>query len=191
MPVVLIGLYGLATFIDVWFASTAEFEPPTAARTETRAAVVLGAAQYNGSPSPVLEARLDEAAALYEAGHVDLVVLTGGGQEADITTEAKAGYLYLRATGIPDERLRLEVHGASTYQSLAASARFLEAEQVDDVVLVTSRFHARRATLIAEEVGLEADVALTERPAPLDRLVQETVGVSVGRLISFRRLDRI
>ncbi|MEL7209800.1 MAG: YdcF family protein, partial [Actinomycetota bacterium] len=186
----LIGFYYLATLLDVWYASSLDYreldEPP-----ERRAAVVLGAAQYNGSPSPVLENRLDVAAELYENGQVDLVVLTGGGQEADVTTEAKAGYDYLRATGIPDDRLRLEVQGGSTYESLAATARFLEVDAVTDVVLVTDRYHARRTVLIAEEVGLSADVSLTEQGPPLRRLLQESAGVALGRLISFRRLDQL
>ena len=52
------------------------------------------------------------------------VVVTGGNQEGDVTTEAKAGYDYLRLTqGIPDEALLLEVDGTSTYESLRATAR--------------------------------------------------------------------
>ena len=197
LPVIVL-LYGASSFIDVWLASRSEYEPidVVGPRDEAapmqRAAIVLGAAQYNGEPSPVLRARLDEAAGLYEAGQVDLVVVTGGGQEADITTEAKTGYDYLReTTGIPDTRLRLEVHGASTYESLAASARFLSREGVADVVLVTDRFHARRAQLIAEEVGLKPEVALTPQPPSFQRLVQEAGAVSVGRIISFRRLDQL
>ncbi len=186
----LVALYYVATLVDVWFASTADYEnvdePP-----QDRAAVVLGAAQYNGEPSPVLEARLDVAAELYEAGQVDVVVLTGGGQEADITTEAKAGYDYLRDAGIPDDRLLLEVQGGSTYESLRATARFLDSDEIDEVVLVTDRFHARRAALIAEEVGFSPTVSLTEQSAPLSRLVQEAGGVAIGRIISFRRLDQL
>ncbi|MEM9133236.1 MAG: YdcF family protein [Actinomycetota bacterium] len=186
----LLALYYLATLVDVWFASTVDYEavdePP-----EDRAAIVLGAAQYNGSPSPVLEARLDVAAQLYEEGQVDVVVLTGGGQEADITTEAKAGYDYLRDAGIPDDRLLLEVQGGSTYESLRATARFLEDEEIGEVVLVTDRFHARRAALIAEEVGLAPTVSLTEQSPPLNRLIQEAGGVAIGRVISFRRLDQL
>lgn len=186
----LVGLYVLATFVDVWLASRAEYETFEGGAPMPRAAIVLGAAQYNGQPSPVLRSRLDEAAALYEQGQVDLVVVTGGRQPADTTTEAKTGYDYLREFGIPDERLRLEVQGASTYESLAATARFLRDENVDDVVLVTDRYHARRSRLIAEEVGLAAVVSLTPQAPTVDRLVRETVAVSVGRVIGFRRLDR-
>ncbi|MGF1596583.1 MAG: YdcF family protein [Acidimicrobiales bacterium] len=183
--------YYLFSFVDVWLASTGEFEAGRVVDGEV-AAVVLGAAQYNGEPSPVLRARLEEAAGLYHAGEADLVVVTGGGQEADVTTEAKSGYDYLRiSAGIPDERLRLEVQGGSTYESLAATSRFLRAEGVTEVVLVTDRYHAKRSSLIADEVGLDSRVALTPAPAPFDRLVREAGAVAVGRIIGFRRLERL
>ena len=62
---------------------------------------------------------------------------------------------------------------------------------VDDVVLVTDRYHAKRSALIAREVGLVAAVSPTPQRASLQRLARETVAVSIGRVISFRRLDRL
>lgn len=190
LVVIVAGSYFTANLLDVWLASLARYDPVVLTSDEVRAAIVLGAAQYNGEPSPVLRGRLEEAAELYGAGQVNLVVVTGGGQEADITTEAKSGYDYLRRAGIPDEQLRLEVQGSSTYESLAASARFLRREDVDRVVLVTDRYHAKRSVLIAREVGLDPVVSLTDSPASLDRLLWEAGGVSVGRVIGFRRLQQ-
>jgi len=186
--VVLVGVAYLSlTFVQVWWASRAD---PSAAFDAT-AAVVLGAAQYNGTPSPVLQGRLDHAAALYLNDSIEIIVVTGGGQEADITTEAKAAYDYLRTNvGISDERLRLEVDGTSTFEQLAATARFLESEGITEVVIVTDSYHARRALLVAEEVGMDAAVSVTPSAAPLRRLVRETGAVAVGQIISFRRLER-
>ncbi len=180
----LVALYLLTTFVDVWLASRQNYDG------SADAVVVLGAAQYNGTPSPVLRARLDHAAELYVAGRVDLVVVTGGNQEGDVTTEAKAGYDYLRLTqGIPDEALLLEVDGTSTYESLRATARFLEDRAVNRVILVTDPYHARRSLLIAEEVGLEAEVSPTTSGASFERLAKETLAVAAGRIVGFRRLD--
>lgn len=179
----LVVLYFLANFGDVWFASRADL------KTEATTAVVLGAAQYNGEPSDALRGRLDRALELYESETVSLVVVTGGGQTDDITTEAKTGYDYLREAGIPDEQLKLEVQGTTTYESLAATARFLEDESISNVIVVTDPYHARRSTLIANEVGLEADAATTGNEGNIRRLVNESIGVSVGRLITFRRFD--
>ncbi len=178
--------YGSVTFLQVWRASRAD------GAVSVPAAVVLGAAQYNGTPSPALQGRLDKAAELYQADAVEIVVVTGGGRLGDTTTQAKAAYDYLRAeAGIPDERLRLEVDGTSTYEELAATARFLAAEDITSVVLVTDPYHARRAKLIAEEVGLDASVAPTDAGAPIDRLVRETAAVAVGQVIGFRRLEQL
>lgn len=151
---------------------------------------MLGAAQYNGEPSAALRGRLDQAAQLYTEDRVTLLVVTGGGQADDVTTEAKTGYDYLRDTvSVPDEDLRLEVDGASTYQSLAAAARFLAEEGIADVILVTDPYHAKRSKLIAEEVGLTAHVSPTDSSTSFGRLLRETAATSIGRMIGFRRID--
>ncbi len=180
----LVFVYFAGTFLDVWLASRQQYEG------SADAVVVLGAAQYNGVPSPVLQARLDHAVELYRAGRVDVIVVTGGNQVGDVTTEAKAGYDYLRLTAdVPDEDLLLEVDGASTYESLRATSRFLAQRDVNSVILVTDPYHARRSQLIAGEVGLDAEVSPTTSGAPLDRLLEESVAVGIGRIIGFRRLD--
>ncbi len=180
----LVAFYVVANFIDVWIASASDYDGTATA------AVVLGAAQYNGEPSDALQGRLDRAAGLYDDDRVELIVVTGGGQAADVTTEAKTGYDYLRDTAsIPDEALRLEVDGTSTYLSLAAASRFLAREGIRDVILVTDPYHAKRSKLIAEEVGLEANVSPTDSSTSFGRLIQESGATAIGRLISFRRLD--
>lgn len=178
----LLVLYLFANFTDVWVASRADLKGPAPA------AIVLGAAQYNGEPSPVLRARLDRALDLYKESQVDLVVVTGGGQVGDVTTEAKTGYDYLRAAGIPDEALLLEVQGLSTYESVGAAARILRRRGISEAILVTDSYHSRRAQLVAEEFGMDAQVALVGSPS-VGRLLRESVAVSIGRITSFRRLD--
>lgn len=181
---VLVGLYLVVNFLDVWIASASSYDGTA------QAAVVLGAAQYNGEPSEALQGRLDQAATLYRDQRVGLVVVTGGGRASDITTEAKTGYNYLRDTAsIPDEDLRLEVDGTSTYLSLAAAARFLLDEGITDVVLVTDPYHAKRSKLIANEVGLDAEVSPTDSSTSLTRLIKESGAIAVGRILGFRRLD--
>ncbi len=176
--------YLIFSVADVAWASTRQTD------RSAPAAIVLGAAQYNGEPSAVLAARLDTAYELWADDRVDLVVVTGGGQEADVTTEAKSGYDYLREVhGMPDEELRLEVQGSSTYESLAAASRFLLRDGIDEVILVTDPYHARRSQLVAEEVGLEATVYPTEQSPAVGRIVREGLAVAAGRILSFRRVD--
>ena len=179
-------LYLAGSFVQVWWASRSGYEG------EADAIVVLGAAQYDGEPSPVLRARLDHAAQLYRDGRAQFVVVTGGWQDGDRTTEAKAGYDYLRAQiPISDEHILLEVNGTSTYQSLAASARFLRRRGAMEVILVSDPYHAARVQLVASEVGLIPHVSPTDGSAPFDRLAREAAAVAAGRILGFRRLDRL
>ncbi len=185
--VVFLALYVGGTFIQVWQASRDD------QAQEAGAIVVMGAAQYNGEPSPVFEARLEHGRALYEQGLSDVVVVTGGRQEGDEFSEAQAGARWLRGRGVPEEALRLEVQGRNSWESLAASARFLEDDGIDDVMIVSDPFHSKRLEEIASEVGLEAFVSPTQDSpvtgaAELRAMVRETAAVSVGRLIGYRRL---
>jgi uncharacterized SAM-binding protein YcdF (DUF218 family) len=187
--VLLLLAYFTLTFVQVYRASSHD-----GARAAD-AIIVLGAAQWNGQPSPVLQQRLDHALDLYEQGLAPLIVLTGGKQAADAFTEATTGYNYLRQHGVPDSALLKEVDGTSTWDSLRATRRFLETRDVDEVVLVTDDYHAYRVEAIAEEVGFDASVSPTDSllsgTKQLRQLLRETAAVSVGRIIGYDRLFRI
>lgn len=183
-------LYLLVTAGQVWTA---------AHRDEVGAAeaiVVLGAAQYDGRPSPVLAARLDHVVDLYRRDMADYIVVTGGNQPGDRFTEAGASARYLSRQGVPGGVVERETTGASSYESLAATARFLRAEGIHDVLLVSDPYHALRIRSIAEDVGLDARVSPTPA-APYSwwsgtqQLAEETAAVALGRLVGFRRLDRL
>ena len=177
------------TFVQVYRASIRDGAQPA------DAIVVLGAAQYNGVPSPVLQDRLDHALELYEGSLAPRIVLTGGRQKGDRFTEATAGYNYLRAHGVPDEDLLKEVDGSSTWESLAASARFLVTQELTTVVLVTDGYHAYRVEAIAEDLGLDASVSPSETRlswrGELRQLGRESVAVALGRVIGYDRLFRL
>ncbi|WP_421118990.1 YdcF family protein [Aquihabitans daechungensis] len=180
-----IVLYVGGTFVQVWKASRSD-----GARAAD-AIVVLGAAQYNGSASPALKNRLDHALELYEEGLAPLVVVTGGRQEGDRFTEATVGYNYLRDHGVPDAAIRKEVQGHTTYESLAATARFLRSENIDDVVVISGPATAKRLAGISGAVGLDAAISPSDGTPSLGSLIRETGAVSVGRLIGYRRLERL
>ncbi|HZQ28964.1 MAG TPA: YdcF family protein [Acidimicrobiales bacterium] len=182
--------YLSVTFVQVWRASGRD----EAGRAS--AIVVLGAAQYNGQPSPVLRARLDHAADLYHRGYADTVVVTGGRQPGDRFTEATASALYLGRKGVPDSAVLREVQGRSSWQSLAAAARFLKARGIIRVLLVSDGFHATRIKAMADELGLSASVSPTRTSpivgvAKVPYLVRETAAVAVGRVIGFRRVAEL
>jgi uncharacterized SAM-binding protein YcdF (DUF218 family) len=184
---VVLGLYVGGTFFQVWQASRRD------QAQQAGAIVVMGAAQYNGEPSPIYEARLSHAQRLYEQGLSDRIVVTGGQQEGDQFNEAQAGEMWLIDQGVPEENILLETDGRNSWESLAASARFLADDGIDDVMIVSDPFHAKRLEEIADEVGLVAYVSPTpDSPvsgfSELRAMVRETAAVSLGRVIGYRRL---
>jgi uncharacterized SAM-binding protein YcdF (DUF218 family) len=184
-----VGYFGV-TFVQVWVAS----RPTTPDRAQ--AIVVLGAAQYDGRPSPVLEARLRHALDLYHDDKAPLLVVTGGRQEGDRFTEATAGYNWLRRRGVADEAIMKEVRGRSTWESLAAVRRFLRPLGISDVILVSDGSHSLRLRGVGAEVGLSTHVspAPGSEPRGLHRLrsmARETVAVGLGRLVGYRRLTNL
>ena len=124
--------------------------------TTADAIAVLGAAQYNGRPSPVFRARLDHAAALYEGGYAPVVLVTGGIGAGDTASEAEVGRRYLLKRGIPDESAVALPPAPNTYASLVRIARWFEGRATRRVLLVSDGFHILRLKIIAARLGLAA-----------------------------------
>jgi uncharacterized SAM-binding protein YcdF (DUF218 family) len=120
------------------------------------AAVVLGAAQWNGVPSPVLQARLDHALDLYRRGYVKQIILTGGVGSGDTLSEAAAGRQYLLEHGIPADALLLDEEGTTTWKSLQNVAQIARTNGIGTILVVSDRFHMLRALKMARDLGLAA-----------------------------------
>jgi uncharacterized SAM-binding protein YcdF (DUF218 family) len=187
---VLVGvvvLYLGVTLAQVWWASRRDDARPA------QAIVVLGAAQYNGRPSPVLRARLDHALDLWRRQLAPFLVVTGGRQPGDNFTEATASADYLIAAGVPDADILREVSGRTTWESLAAASRFLRQRGITKVLLVSDPFHSERLVAIASELKLTGYASPT-RTSPIrgwsavPYFGRETIAVAAGRVLGFRRL---
>jgi vancomycin permeability regulator SanA len=152
------------------------------------AIVILGAAQYNGLPSPVLERRLDAALDLWMAEAAPRIVTTGSNQPGDNFTEGFAAFRYLRNAGIAEDQIVVIIDGGDTYESLLATVNQLDTDK-RSVVLVTDAYHARRSEDIANEVGLDATVVAAGSDTALGRRLRESVAVAIGRVVSYRRLS--
>jgi uncharacterized SAM-binding protein YcdF (DUF218 family) len=159
------------------------------------AIVVLGAAQYDGRPSPQLAARLDHVVELWDNGVAPMVVTTGGNRPGDRFTEAQASATYLEERGVPADAI-VQVGGTTSYDSLVATRDELRSRGLDRVVLVSDPYHALRTRLVSQELGLTAYVSPT-RTSPVQgsdvfwRELKEAAGISVGRIIGFDRLLEI
>jgi uncharacterized SAM-binding protein YcdF (DUF218 family) len=157
------------------------------------AIVVLGAAQYDGTPSPVFKARLDHAAYLYKQGLSETVVVTGGRAEGDRFTEAEAGEMYLADQGIPSGSIMLETEGKTTLQSLKNVKQIADQQGITTVLLVSDPLHSERIKRIATDLGFEETYASWASYTNLNRslstkskeLVHEVVS-----LMAYEILDR-
>lgn len=120
------------------------------------AILVLGAAQYNGRPSPVLRARLDHALELYRSGLAPLLVFTGGIGVGDTLSEAIVARRYALERGIPDGAILTERHGVTSGESVEAAAALLRDRGLGRVLLVSDPFHMLRLQILARRAGLQA-----------------------------------
>lgn len=180
-------LYYGVTLYQVWSVGRSD----QARRVD--AIVVMGAAQYDGTPSPQLAARLDHVVELWDAGLAPLVVVTGGNQPGDRFTEAEASADYLIDAGVPADAILREDEAHNSYDSLVGVRDLLVAQGLTRVLLVSDPFHSLRIRLVAQELGLVAYVSPTTTSTVTGgrnaaRELQEAAGIALGRIIGFDRL---
>jgi len=127
--------------------------------------VVLGAAEYRGKPSPVLEARLNHALYLY-LQHLAPRILTTGGKGGDPTfTEGEVAHAYLSRHGVPSEAILVESEGESTVQSIAAATEIMRQMTLKSCIVVSDGYHIYRVKKMLETQGMQ----VYGSPRPTDR----------------------
>jgi uncharacterized SAM-binding protein YcdF (DUF218 family) len=146
------------SFVTVWRAAHAD-DASSIERAD--AIVVLGAAQYNGAPSPVFRGRLEHAALLWREDRSRLVVVLGSNQPGDTSTEGEAGRDYLITQGVPSADVVSIPIGHTSYESLKAAASYLEARRLRSVFLVSDPWHNARIKQMASDLGLRAYASAT------------------------------
>ena len=123
--------------------------------------IVLGAAQYGGTPSPVFQGRLDHAILLYRQGRADSVMVVGSKSPGDTTTEAEAGRDYLVSQGVPAGSVLVEPVGRTTYESLVGAARYMDKHGMQSAFLVSDPWHNARITRMASDLGFQGYASAT------------------------------
>lgn len=181
-------LYYAVSLYQVW--STGHHD----AARKADAIVVMGAAQYDGRPSPLLQARLDHAILLYEAKYAPVIVVTGGKRSGDRFTEASASKKYLRQHGVPASAILSENKGHTTWESMQGVAALMKQRtKHPKVLIVTDPFHSLRSQLIAGELGLTAHSSATKTSpwgsgTQFRKSLKEAAGVALGRIIGFEHI---
>ena len=153
------------------------------------AIVVLGAAQYDGEPSPVFAGRLDHAALLFEQGRAERVLVLGGGQPGDRFTEAEAGRSYLVEKGVPEDAIIPVPEGHTTFESLRAAAPVMREAGMGSAFLVSDPWHNARVERMAGDLGIDGHASATWQSAATSQetrsegYVRETFAYLYYRLV--------
>ncbi|MEX1184801.1 MAG: YdcF family protein [Gemmatimonadota bacterium] len=161
--------------VVVWLASLAAVLVAGARPTirPAGAILVLGAAQYNGRPSPVLQARLDHAIDLYNRGLAPRVIMTGGVGHGDSISEAEVSRRYAVAHGVPDSAILTERLGTTSAESVEAAAGLMRAESITSALVVSDSYHMMRLELLVRRAGIQPYRAPAP-DAPIDHAARRT-----------------
>lgn len=143
------AIFGISAFVThigkQYFIS--ETEAP-----QVDAILVLGARVYtNGTPSPLLQDRLDYGYRLYQQGKAERIIVSGDHGQKEYN-EVQAMKAYLLAKGVPEEHIFMDHAGFNTYDSLC---RTKEVFQVKSLIICTQEFHMPRAVYIGRRLGIE------------------------------------
>ncbi|MSO15890.1 MAG: YdcF family protein [Ilumatobacteraceae bacterium] len=158
------------------------------------AIVVMGAAQYDGVPSPLLASRLEHALDLWKQKQAPVIAVTGGKRAGDRFTEGDTSRRWLTDNGVPADAIIVESVGHSTWESLKNLAPMLNEANARSVVVVSSSWHVQRAALSLDELGFRASSSASASVSPegvwsllaeKTKLIREIAGVSLGRIIGF------
>ncbi len=149
---------------------------------------VLGAAQYDGTPSPVFQGRLDHALRLWEQDRAGVIIVLGANQPGDRTTEAAAGREYLIEQGVPTDAVVALPRGHTSHESLKALSATMRRLHLHSSFLVSDPWHNARIKRMATDLGIDAYTsatwtsAATSQEARVPGYVRETLAYIYYRL---------
>lgn len=124
-------------------------------------AIVFGAGIRQDRPSAVLADRVEAAAALYHAGKVQKLLMTGDNRFLDYN-EPAVMQDYAEELNVPVEDIVLDYAGRRTYDSCYRAKAIFE---VDQAVLVTQAFHQARAAYLCDQLGIKSVGLVADRRA--------------------------
>lgn len=144
----------LITGYLLWTARQIERESTIDDSQQADVIIVLGAAEYRGKPSPVLQSRLNHALLLYLKGLAPYVMTTGGAGGDPRYTEAEVGRAYLTQHGVPSEAIVVEEEGSTTGQSLTTAVEIMHRMNLHSCIVVSDGYHIFRARRMLQFRGL-------------------------------------
>lgn len=128
----------------------------TSSQESADSAIVLGAAVWDGEPSPVFEERIKHGINLYHSGQVDYLIFTGGVGDGDSIAESEVGKVYAVKKGVPKEKILIETESRITFENLLAACKLMQKMNLQTALIVSDPLHMRRAMRMAEDIQLDA-----------------------------------
>ncbi|MFA1547317.1 YdcF family protein [Actinomadura chokoriensis] len=192
---VLLGLLAIAVLTPLTVGARIWYQARQDERPRSDAIIVLGAAQYNGAPSPTLKWRLQHALELYRDGVAPAIVTVGGKASGDNYTEAGTGRAWLiEKGGVPASKVFAVPVGRDTLESLKAVGTEFDRHHWKSAVIVTDPWHGLRSKKMAGDQGIEAAASPTRsgpsvqtRDTQFNYIARETGGylsyVLLGRSV--------
>lgn len=153
--------------------------------------VIPGAAQLDGTPGPVLQARLEQAVRLFRAGVAPLVITVGSGAPGDRTTEADSGRRWLIANGVPRSAVIALPEGRDTLSQTKLYVKEMRERSIKSVVIATDPFHCQRAMTMARDLEIDPFCApVPDGPNSLDGSTYRYLMREAGAYLSYITLGR-
>ena len=156
---IITSLIVLVIIVPLYVASQIWWTAHHPSIKESAAIVVLGAAQDNGKPTPILAERITQARLAYQAGLAPLIITVGGGQKGDLSTEAAASRNTLIAQRIPKKHVVSIPVGKDTLTSTVAYVSYMKVHHLASVIIATDPYHCYRAMTEARDQGIAASCA--------------------------------
>lgn len=161
---ILVAIAGILLLFLVLAAEIYRFSAKESSR-RADVAIVLGAAVWDGQPSPVFLERINHAVELQTSGVVDKIIFTGGIGEGDDVSEAEIGKATAVAQGVHEEDVVVETASTITYENLTGACMIMQEQGWETAVLVSDPLHMKRATTMANDLGID----IASSPTPTTR----------------------
>jgi len=160
--------------------------------TKSDAIVIMGAAQNNGTPTPLLQARIDEAKRLYKEGYAPRILTVGANQKGDLWTEAQASVRSLAKGQIPQSVLLAVNLGKDTLSSTIAYVDVMKAKKYSSVIIVTDGYHCYRAIAMATDLGVKATCSpVTTGPGAVTATGWHYIARETGAYLAYKTAGRL
>jgi len=154
--------------------------------------LVMGAAQFDGRPSEILQSRLQESLKIYKAGFAPKIYTVGSGAPGDRTTEAAASRAWLIDNGVKRSNISAIAKGRDTLSSTQAYAEVMKKAKLNSVVIVTDPYHCFRSVKMAKDLGLAASCAAVESgPASVANSGYKYLAREIGAYLAYITVGRL